>query len=956
MQSFQRLRFRKPLSKKARIFLRAPFERAFLINAIFSLCTDPEKLPPEALEVPFSEIIWPWVSQALHPFVQNPLLTPQAIVSLKLSFLKRLSHLMTPTLHFEMKLEAATSLFHSEDRTASQQFYADFLRRRFFDPKALGQFFEEYPSLKEQIEICSELFIEHVEEFLDRLKKDLFRLEKTFQKGKPLGPIEELQMDLGDLHNRGRSVLMASFSSGKKILYKPKSLEMTRLFHLFLKRLNQLGLSPPLFPYTILSRKGYGWEEALVGKPCSSMNEVKRYFIRSGSYLCLAFLLRGTDLHYENLIAFKEHPFLIDLETLFYPPLPLSVKDLAKEILSDSSLATGLVPLLFFDGKKVSDFSGLGQKDPLLHLKWIDLSSHLMREVLEEKKGGQSPNQVIYQDTLCLAHEFIDEILKGFSDTYLFIQKNKQILLKEKWIEKMGKLPVRILLRPTRFYADLKNRLFSPHALLQPQIKEEALSLLKRPFWNLEEIKPSLIEEETRSLLIGDIPHFYTSKNAPHLFSNQTLIEKNYFDSTGLEKVMSRLSNMSRKELTMQKGFIKQSFLAQSFSAHNIGKSAPKKRKQGPLSFLSGAIAIAKDLKKRAIYGKDGSLNWIGVQPQLDVDRSQLGLIGESLYSGNAGIALFFAALCRVSQDLQWKKLALQTLFPLQTILKEQKERAFISAFGIGGMAGVGGILYSLTQMAHLLKEEKLLQEAKKWVDAIDEEMIESDDKLDIVFGSAGLLLSLLCFHKAASDPKALFLAQKAADHLMKSCHKISLLGFSHGTAGAAYALSQLNHPKYNAAIQTLLSFERGAYCPEQKNWPRLSEKGPSTFPVSWCHGAAGIGLSRVAILPNHKDLPMKEEISIAIQACKHCLLEGPLSLCCGPLGRLEFLWEAQKQFLPMKELVAPMIEECTSYLFEQMRNSQPFLIPGLMQGAAGFGLTLLRCMDQTLPRILLLS
>lgn len=55
-----------------------------------------------------------------------------------------------------------------------------------------------------------------------------------------------------------------------------------------------------------------GVQLVLVGV-CHSREEMGRYYYRSGILLCISYLL-GADLHYENLIAYGEHPILVDLE------------------------------------------------------------------------------------------------------------------------------------------------------------------------------------------------------------------------------------------------------------------------------------------------------------------------------------------------------------------------------------------------------------------------------------------------------------------------------------------------------------------------------------------------------------------------------------------------------------------------------------------------------------------
>ena len=83
-----------------------------------------------------------------------------------------------------------------------------------------------------------------------------------------------------------------------------------------------------------------------------------------------------------------------------------------------------------------------------------------------------------------------------------------------------------------------------------------------------------------------------------------------------------------------------------------------------------------------------------------------------------------------------------------------------------------------------------------------------------------------------------------------------NLLGFSHGAGGIAWALLELAHvtgeARYAATAQAALRYERRWYSPEHGSWPDFRAAlppGTPTHPLVWCHGGAGIGLSRLRIL-----------------------------------------------------------------------------------------------------------
>ena len=89
---------------------------------------------------------------------------------------------------------------------------------------------------------------------------------------------------------------------------------------------------------------------------------MRRFYHRQGALLALLYVLDGTDMHYENLIAVGEQPVLVDVETLFHPshaPAGALSRDPAYRALLSSVYRTALLPLLVSGEHGVADMSGL---------------------------------------------------------------------------------------------------------------------------------------------------------------------------------------------------------------------------------------------------------------------------------------------------------------------------------------------------------------------------------------------------------------------------------------------------------------------------------------------------------------------------------------------------------------------------------------------------------------------
>lgn len=526
-----------------------------IVDSIEPDCGIP--VPSEEISsLPFSQAIWPWMKTARRRLKKtaNPqlyLLSSEARASLELSLMKRWSLICTPTLFFEMELKR--SEFSLEGNTPRER-YLDFIQKAFLDKKALGSFYEEYRELARLIALSLVQWVEQIAEILLRLEKDLPLLEKTFNEGRPLGKISRLEQGMGDMHHGGRSVSLLTFTSKKSLFYKPKELGISEAFSSFINELNDLGLSPSLKTYRILSRDDYGWEEPVNQKPCKNLAEVRRYYERAGMLLCIFYILEGKDLHYGNVVASGEYPVLIDVEMLFQSNILVYTNEARER----SVLSVGLLPAFCFEkiGEEGIDISGLGLKEEVVSMlpEWENINTDLMTPVYKKKALSTSHQQVIYNGEVMSAEDNVEAIISGFRTMYRFIQEKR----KESWITLMAACNVRILIRPTRFYSRLLERLWTPHIILNKNLQEEELAILSDHLGRGGERLSPIAEEEKKALLEGDIPCFYTLPSSRDLFVKNKLIVKNCLEKPALENILISLQQMSDSNLHLQELLIRQ--------------------------------------------------------------------------------------------------------------------------------------------------------------------------------------------------------------------------------------------------------------------------------------------------------------------------------------------------------------------------------------------------------------
>src|SRR5699024_538068 len=82
---------------------------------------------------------------------------------------------------------------------------------------------------------------------------------------------------------------------------------------------------------------------------------------------------------------------------------------------------------------------------------------------------------------------------------------------------------------------------------------------------------------------------------------------------------------------------------------------------------------------------------------------------------------------------------------------------------------------------------------------------------------------------------------------------ELMIAGFSHGLAGVSYALGKLykmtNYKDHISIIDNLIEVENNYYNGDIENWIDLRSEdilNSNNSPIHWCHGATGIGLSRL--------------------------------------------------------------------------------------------------------------
>jgi class II lanthipeptide synthase len=883
--------------------------------------------------------------------------------------------------------------------TPEQRFesFVERLRR----PDVAQTLLVEYPVLARAAAEHVQAWVEGSLELMGRLAHDWDELRATLLERSDPGELVDLRLEAGDAHRGGRSVAILEFSSGVKLVYKPRSLGMEARFQEVLGWLNQRGAEPGFRTLGVIDRGEYGWVEFAMEAPCASEAEVERYFRRMGGLLAILHATGAMDFHFQNLVASGEHPIAVDLESLFHPLLPsapVSRADerLAARALGDSVLRVGMLPFRVSDaeGDGPPDWSGVasvaGQRSPDPVLDWERAGTDEMHAVKRHlpMKGGR--NRPTLEGREAEAADHIEPIARGFERTYRLLLEHRDAFAEAGGpLERLAETGTRVVLRTTRGYGMLLDESWHPDLLRDALDRDRFLDRLwvgadEMPAWRRAAV------HDHRQLWRGDIPWFGAQPDSRDLWSGGGERLPDFVAESGLDWVRRRLADMGEDDLLCQAWLTRVSLGTLLLNSDRgewpdfplTDPGTP----QGPAlrERLCEQARTLGEWFERVAFQDGADSIWIA----LDHRQGAWSLYpcSEDLYAGAPGIAHFLGALGARTGEAGFTALARAGMGTLLQKLEAAPDQVPF----IGLYQGWGSTVYALAHLGALTGEGAWLDAAERLIPRILERL-ERDRLLDVVGGAAGAAAALLALDRVSGSAPARAAAVRCGEHLLAAARMADgvaswrtelggeepLTGFAHGASGIAAALADLaattGDPRYLDAAIAGLTFERGALRGELRMGRSEGDLAHARFDpglaLTWCYGAPGMGLARLRALRAidtagsssrpvereslHEDLD--ETLALTLErgfGKNHCL-------CHGDLGNLDFLIEAER-WRPSEALRA-RIEALTRAVLASLVGDgwrcgtvAGIEAPGLMNGLAGIGYGLLRLAEpEHVPSVL---
>ncbi|GAA4171745.1 lanthionine synthetase LanC family protein [Sphingobacterium ginsenosidimutans] len=392
----------------------------------------------------------------------------------------------------------------------------------------------------------------------------------------------------------------------------------------------------------------------------------------------------------------------------------------------------------------------------------------------------------------------------------------------------------------------------------------------------------------------------------------------------------------------------------------------------------------------RACRQHQNGLYWLS--PYYTSETTYDFKVTTDLFQGNSGIALFFLARYSYSGSQADLHIAQRTMDFVSDHLEQNSPQAF------GLFTGLSGVIYTYIRLFELGGGQQYLDRAHALALSYQEQLVRQTIKADLLSGYSGSLFVLTLLQHYRPEPALIQLIQQLIDRLVsearpsekglkwdynqsKSAYD-SLTGFSHGASGIAYILLEVAQYFNNKALlylaEEVLLYEMQYFHADFDNWLdlRLGSHRLQTANIqhwelknflphiqelnSWAHGAAGIGLARLAAWRATGKTVYLDQCRNIAQKCSTTILQAErqdYTVCSGYAGLLPFMLTyphtAQEYSC---ELLLHVIDQ--AQLQYQTTGSYNSYISagrddyGLLSGAAGIGYSILQLLDSDMSSI----
>ena len=819
---------------------------------------------------------------------------------------------------------------HAELDAARAAFYAE------LTASGCAALKHHLPALADCVARSSAQYDAFICEMLQRVDTSYDAICTGLLGGAPFQLLTGVAVDCGDSHNHGRTTAVLTTDRGK-FVYKPHDVMIDRRTSELFDRFFGDCLRAP----AVCACDGYGFAEFIRNEPADTEQAAEAYFYHLGGLAAVVQMLGSCDLHHSNVLAAGVYPVVIDYELMVLPSDRYSEKGIANDFRL-SLFYSSLMPSRSGD---------------------TELS------ILFARDAGNRSAPVVDGSRKTIL-DYPESFFQGFRDIYARCMEKREEL--KAFVSSMKGICVRHIYRSSGVYGELLKRTWEPSWMQDEHLREalyEKLSVAMRR--NGVETADKITDSEIEAILRGDIPYFYSRTDSCDLYADGEVVFPDFFRVNSIDHLLSRIDHLSKEDMAFEEALLRKA-MTRVVTYHPAGpelrQPVAAKREVSDEALLRHAEQIFRDIDADAVYTPSGEVCWFGPDYYM---KSGMQLLNSGLVDGTAGLALFFAALNRISEDRDIQEKSARLLYGITArlgrYLDELAELDVIhpNTEDVSLANGLTGKLLSFDLISRYMNDDRCRALCRKMLSLVTKIDLQYEG-MDLLTGLSGLL-KLLCrndgFYAQLGIPAFCeCLAEKilaSADlpyqgkrlwRTLSSDWPIS--GAGHGQSGVASALwlagRRLQRQDFTEAALTGFQFENEIYSADTGAWPdRRERERTDAYLTGYCSGAPGIGLNALLLQYDGADVTL----SRAVNSClKEPLLPKDF-LCCGNSAVIDFLLEAglktnnDELTEKARTRMAMLIERADLNGHYQClnRSLSPVFSPSLFYGVAGIGYEMLR-------------
>ncbi|WP_367373024.1 type 2 lanthipeptide synthetase LanM [Pseudomonas lini] len=845
---------------------------------------------------------------------------------------------------------------------------------------SLTSFFESYPVLASLLFGLLEDTVDYLFAVILDFAADIEYLQNIFSI--PSRKIDAIEFGLGDPHGRGETVCRVEVCA-MSLVYKPRASREALFFNRLLRQLyEQTGAECfSIYAPRIVSRERHSWIEKIENTPCKSEADVELFYRKMGTQIAVIYALNGIDFHHENIIACGSNPVMIDLECLF----TASTSDLLFDLPADSALfkafkltrqsvfSSGFVPFAQGSG---NDLSGLTRQERFdstgkslvyesgfYHLRKISIEHRPLHKHLPllagERKGLEAYKEAFFH---------------GFEYAYDALMTHQQIVV-QMLEQSADELSTRVLIKNTQRYAEFIGLSRHPR-FMQNMLDRE---LLLATLWN--DLKDAYLAKGIPRYEITDlqrlsIPCFTMPLNSNYLVSAQGETIEMAQVEPPIKSCRQKIENMSRADRVLQRTILETCLFPKPNEHQPLNLKHVHTKVESPLQTerLESVMRIAACIEELAVTDAGSGIRWLSFHTHPTTHKKYLSPMGNGLYSGIAGLGLFYLSLFKVSDKPHYLSCADQVLHSLA-----QSFGYFKSDLSVSAYHGLGSYIYLLVSRQQITGDQRNNDKLEELLIKLINAPLEDYD-FDFLGGCCGAVTLLANIYELYPREDVLPAIRRMVEYIKgevtiednrffrRNDRSVILTGLSHGLSGVIHAVCKAYDVTHDEslvplAIQLLEGENRWI---RDGFWLDLRDMENPGHLAKWCHGDGGILIARRQLLKSMGDAmdeSTRQKVNDDISRCESNLwrhgLGSGYSLCHGDFGNLICLYNLYRESRNHQGVsrVEQAFDEVAHNFFEGNflgGNQVPDI--SLLTGISGVGYALLYGIDPTIPNILSLD